>query len=181
MICTAGGWTGGSAADDSIVAATNQMLAVCLQPTVAAAHVAGKHLLDGGTVIVTGAAAALGSTPGMVAYGMAKAATHHLVHSMAGKGGGLPARARIFGLLPRTIDTPSNRKFMGDQDTSAWTPVDHLANKSLELAERRDTPGLPSGALLEAITSGGNTRWHVHTALYAPEVRIGVPRATDHE
>jgi len=80
----------------------------------------------------------------MVTYGMSKVATHHLVASTAyvvyicyhiiessnkdllnltfcrPK---LPASAVALGILPITIDTPMNRKYMGDADFSSWTKV----------------------------------------------------------
>ena len=47
--------------------------------------------------MLTGAAAANDSTPGMVAYGMAKAAVHHLIKSCAAKGSGMPAESKVIG------------------------------------------------------------------------------------
>ncbi len=40
---------------------------------------------------------------GMIGYGIAKAATHHLVRSLAA--GGLPAESVVAGVLPVTLDT----------------------------------------------------------------------------
>lgn len=83
VVCTAGGWTGGGVGDAGLAASTDAMLRVCLQPAIDAARLAGDFLEPQGTVVLTGAAAALGPTPGMLGYGMAKAATHHLVRSLA--------------------------------------------------------------------------------------------------
>jgi dihydropteridine reductase len=180
-VCTAGGWAGGNAADDGVVDTTQRMFTLCVQPSVTAAHVAGKHLKEGGTLVLTGAAAALAPTPGMLAYGMAKAATHHLVRSVGAPGGGLPPFARVVALLPRVIDTPNNRKFMPGQDTSTWTPVEDIAGKVLEWCERHESPRLASGSLVEAATSGGRTKWVQHSALYAGEAAAGPSAPKDAE
>lgn len=49
----------------------------------AAARLATKFLSEDGLVVLTGAAAAEQGTPGMIAYGISKAATHHIVRSLA--------------------------------------------------------------------------------------------------
>lgn len=87
----------------------------------------------------------------MVSYGISKAATNHLIastmyvqscimdiikrcclcclhifvpiHSDA-----LPEDAAVLGVLPITIDTPMNRKYMGDADFSSWTKVRAILN-----------------------------------------------------
>ncbi len=162
-MCTAGGWTGGSAASAELVDAVAQMQAVCVQPALASAHLACTGSLgEGGTLILTGAAAALGPTPTMLAYGMAKAATHHLAASVAAPGGGLPSGARALCVLPRVLDTPSNRKWMAGPgvDTTAWTPPAHLAAQFLAWCEGGGAEGgavPPSGSLVTADTAGGIT------------------------
>lgn len=35
----------------------------------------------------------------------------------------LPDGASVLGVLPATIDTPMNRKYMADADFSSWTKV----------------------------------------------------------
>ena len=49
---------------------------------------------------MTGAQPALGGTPGMIGYGLAKAAVHQLVKSLASTNSGLPANAKAVGILP---------------------------------------------------------------------------------
>lgn len=51
---------------------------------------------------------------------MAKAAVHQLVKSLSCPKSGLPEGALCAALLPVTLDTPMNRKFMPDGDTSTW-------------------------------------------------------------
>jgi len=164
VICTAGGWVGGSAKEpaDTLASGMDKMHSSCVQTALTAAHGAAHHLLPQGTVIFTGAAAALGPTPTMLAYGVAKAATHHITKSLAAPDSGLPEGAKVLAVLPRTLDTPNNRKYMAGADTSTWTPLQEVSVKMLEICERRDKgPTIPSGALLKAITEGGVTTWEL--------------------
>jgi dihydropteridine reductase len=80
---------------------------------------------------LTGAAAALSPSncQGMLAYGLAKSATHFLAQTLAGSSAGLPLGSRSVCILPRTIDTPSNRQYMQGADTSLWTPPSHIARQ----------------------------------------------------
>lgn len=103
----------------------------------------------------------------MIAYGMAKAATHYLVASAAATGGLQDGRTAI-GVTPRTIDTPGNRAAMPDAaDRATWTPTDVIATKILALITQAEVP-VP-GALYEPETSaGGSTVWQVHEQLHRP-------------
>ena len=80
---------------------------------------------------LTGAAAALSpyNCQGMLAYGLAKTATHFLAQTLAGSSAGLPLGSRSVCILPRTIDTPSNRQYIQGADTSLWTPPAHIARQ----------------------------------------------------
>lgn len=181
VVCTAGGWAGGGAGatPGELVASTENMLSVCLRTAITAAHVACKHLSASGVFVVVGSEAALQPTPGMLGYGMAKAATHHLLLSVAppaeladGKKdvNRLPAGSRAYAVLPRVLDTPSNRKWMSEgADTSTWTPLTDVADKIFEWAApgRGSAASEPSGSFLIPETKGGKTSWTVRRALYA--------------
>lgn len=173
IICTAGGWAGGGAGDAGMVAATEQMTAVCLNPALTSAHLAASGALSPrGLLVLTGSAAALKPTPGMLAYGLAKAATHALARTLAAPGSGLPEGARVACVLPHVIDTPSNRQWMAGPgvDTGAWTPPTHIAQQLHAWAEaQRGGSGassavpLPaSGSLVEVVTAGGVSSWCEH-------------------
>ena len=113
----------------------------------------------------------------MIGYGMAKAAVHQLVKSLASSGSGLPTNSCVLGLLPITLDTPMNRKFMSGADTwvnneyhfecslyfkwpiifrSTWTPLSEVGKIMLNwtAGEQR----FQSGSLVALVTSGGVTR-----------------------
>ena len=107
------------------------------------ATLASKFLVPGGLLVLPGAQPATGGTPGMMGYGMAKvgdgdhdddgddgdngddnddddddqAAVHQLVLSLAAPGSGLPEASCVAAILPVTLDTPMNRKFMPGADT----------------------------------------------------------------
>jgi hypothetical protein len=77
----------------------------------------------------------------------------------------LPPRARVLGVLPRVIDTPSNRQWMAEgADTSSWTPPRAIAEALLRWAEGKgaaegEAAPPQSGALLVAETAAGQTRF----------------------
>lgn len=177
VVCTAGGWAGGGAGDapDALVSSIDNMLSVCLRPAVTAAHVACKHLSPSGVFVVIGSAAAVKPTPDMLGYGLAKTATHHLLLSVAPPTGKdeatgkrnpnrLPAGSRAYAVLPKVLDTPSNRKWMSEgADLSTWTPLAHVAEKIYTwAAAARGELALtvePSGSLLIPDTRAGETSW----------------------
>ena len=86
----------------------------------------------------------------MLIDGMAKAAVHQLVKSCAGTNSGMPAGSKVCGILPVTIDTPMNRKYMGGGDTSSWTPMDHLSGEILEWANGKE---FKNGSLFQVLTN----------------------------
>ena len=93
--------------------------------------------------------------PGMMGYGMAKAAVHQLVKSLAAPKSGLPAGATALALLPITLDTPMNRKWMPKADTSTWTPLEFISELTEKWSRGQELP--PSGSLVQLVTKGGET------------------------
>lgn len=75
---------GGGASSSELARSTESMIRVCLEPAVDAVRLSSAFLAPQSSLILTGASAALGPTPGMLGYGLAKAATHHLVKSLGG-------------------------------------------------------------------------------------------------
>lgn len=66
-------------------------------------------------------------TSGMIGYGMAKAAVHQLTKSLAAENSGLPPNSLSVAIVPVTLDTPMNRKWMPNADFSTWTPLEFVA------------------------------------------------------
>lgn len=154
VVCVAGGWAGGSVADNSLFDAADAMIDSSVRPALAAAHVAAHRLAPGGLLALTGAAPALaGGTPGMAAYGAAKAAVHHITLTASAEG--LPDGAAAVAILPNTLDTPGNRAGMPDADTSSWTPLSDVADQLVRWAERSPAP--TNGGLYAIETAGGVT------------------------
>jgi dihydropteridine reductase len=116
----AGGWAGGAADSADFIKNADLMWKQSVWSSGISAALAAHHLKPGGCIVLPGAKPAIGGTPGMIGYGMAKAAVHQLVKSLASPKSGLPEGAFCAGLLPITLDTPMNRKFMPKADTSNW-------------------------------------------------------------
>ncbi len=95
----------------------------CLPPMIAAGH---------GKIIMTSSRAAVSSAANAAAYGVSKAALNKLVEALADEG-----RARniqVNAIMPSIIDTPANRKAMGDADYESWPKPEQLAQVLLFLA-----------------------------------------------
>ncbi|PVV04300.1 hypothetical protein BB560_001205 [Smittium megazygosporum] len=113
--------------------------------------------LGGGFLLLTGACAATDGTPGMIGYGLAKAAVHQLIKSLSMKGSGMPENSRVLGILPITLDTPANRNSMPNADFSTWTPLDNLSKEVFSWST--NSSAFPNGALVKVTTTGGKTEY----------------------
>jgi len=153
ILCVAGGWAGGSAASKDFLKNSNLMMQQSLWTSFIASSLASKFLKEEGTLVLTGAQPALNATPGMIGYGVAKAAVHQLTKSVGAEKGGLPKGGKALAILPVTLDTPMNRKFMKVDDT--WTPLEDVANILHGWIVNPDSP--PSGSLVQLITKDGKT------------------------
>ncbi|CUF10597.1 quinonoid dihydropteridine reductase, putative [Bodo saltans] len=156
VVNVAGGWAGGSVADASTAAATELMLRQSVWTSVAAAHIASVRGNENVFCALTGsAAAAAGGTAGMVGYGLAKAAVHHLVSSVAADPSKMPKGSTVIGVLPVTLDTPGNRAGMPDADFSAWTPTMTVAELLVKWSEGISRP--ENGTLASWETKAGKS------------------------
>lgn len=154
VICVAGGWAGGNAAASDCISNSELMWKQSVWTSLIATKLASQHLKEGGLVALTGAKAALEGTPGMIGYGMAKAAVHQLVKSLAAPKSGLPKNTKTVAILPVTLDTPMNRKFMPKADFSSWTPLEYVAELMLKWTSG-NAPN--SGSLVQLITKNDET------------------------
>lgn len=95
----------------------------------------------------------------MIGYGLSKAAVHQLSISLASPKSGMPKNSTVLTILPITLDTPMNRKFMPNADHSKWTPLLFLAETFLNWsnAEPKDRPA--NGSLLSLITENNITKF----------------------
>ncbi|XP_008200711.2 dihydropteridine reductase [Tribolium castaneum] len=154
VICVAGGWAGGNAAKD-LIKNSDLMWRQSVWSSLISASIAAQHLKEGGVVTLTGAKAALEGTPGMIGYGMAKSAVHHLTKSLAGPKSGLPENSLVVAILPITLDTPMNRKWMPKADFTTWTPLEFIAELFLEWITGKNRP--ENGSLLQLVTKNSTT------------------------
>jgi len=159
FINVAGGWAGGNASADGFLGACDLMWKQSVWSSVITAQAAAKHVKEGGLITLPGAQPALNGTPGMMGYGMAKAAVHQLTQSLAGSNSGLPANVTSVALLPITLDTPMNRKWMSKADFSTWTPLDFVASTLEQWVKGEGRPA--SGSLVQLVTTGGKTELKV--------------------
>jgi dihydropteridine reductase len=65
VVSSAGSWAGGSIEDDDFLETVKTMTSTNLDSALFAAHLSSKFLNDKGALILTGAEAALGPTPGV--------------------------------------------------------------------------------------------------------------------
>jgi len=156
VINVAGGWAGGNAGDADWIKNADLMWKQSVWSSTISGTLAAKFLSENGLLVLPGAKPATGGTPGMIGYGMAKAAVHQLVKSLASSGSGLPTNSCVLGLLPITLDTPMNRKFMPGADTSTWTPLSEVGKIMLNWTKGEQR--FQSGSLVALVTTGGVTR-----------------------
>ncbi|KAM7389078.1 hypothetical protein PAMP_023075 [Pampus punctatissimus] len=156
ILCVAGGWAGGNSSSKDLYKNADLMWKQSVWTSTISSHLAALHLKAGGLLTLAGAKAALSGTGGMVGYGMAKAAVHQLCRSLAAKNSGMPSGASAVAILPVTLDTPMNRKFMPDADFSSWTPLEYIAELFFNWSTGENRPA--SGSLMQLLTSGGETQ-----------------------
>ena len=158
VLHVAGSWAGSSVESDDFAASLEHLWSANIRSAALASHLAGRCLGTGGMFTLTGAAAAQdGPTSFMTAYGMTKAATHHLCSSIAESG--LPEGCSVNAILPVTIDTPTNRNAMPDADTSTWTPAEEIARELCMWAENTDEQRPGNGAMIRVETIDNKTDW----------------------
>uniref|UniRef100_A0A915CL10 Dihydropteridine reductase n=1 Tax=Ditylenchus dipsaci TaxID=166011 RepID=A0A915CL10_9BILA len=123
------------------------------------ARAASEFLKPGGLLQLTGAAAAVEGTPGMIGYGFAKAAVHQMVKSLGAKPSesGIPEDCTAIAILPVTLDTTMNRKWMPKADFSTWTPLSFIAEHLYEWAFGSKETRPKTGSLLKLTTVNGKT------------------------
>lgn len=156
VFCVAGGWAGGSASAKDFIKNCDMMIKQSVWSSAIAAKLAATHLKPGGLLQLTGAAAAVGPTPSMIGYGMAKAAVHHLTTSLAQNDSGLPENSSVLTILPVTLDTEMNRKWMPKADFSSWTPLSFISETLLTWT--KESSSRPSsGSLLKITTANGES------------------------
>ncbi|XP_050732485.1 dihydropteridine reductase-like [Eriocheir sinensis] len=155
IINVAGGWAGGNAGSKDFQKSCETMWSQSVWSSTITAQAAALFLKEGGLVTLTGAQPALKGTAGMIGYGMAKAAVHQLTKSLGQDNSGLPKNSTAVAILPVTLDTPMNRKWMSGADFSSWTPLEFVAELFHKWLSGKERPA--SGSLVQLVTKENKT------------------------
>jgi dihydropteridine reductase len=123
----------------------DRMIQMNLYPAAAAGYIAQQFMTSHkGLMVVMGATVALNPTPGMMGYGLSKAAAHHFVQTFgiatstslattSQRSASQEMRLNyecmeelsVIGILPTMLDTPSNRKDNPTANVASWVkPID---------------------------------------------------------
>lgn len=111
---------------DSVLDDWRGLYAANLETAVSTLQAALPHLVDGGAVVLVGAASAQPAGAGFGPYGAAKAGVARLTEALAAEL--KPRGIRVNAILPAIIDTPQNRRDMPDADPALWTSPAAIAD-----------------------------------------------------
>eukprot|EP01062_Namystynia_karyoxenos_P062368 TRINITY_DN55260_c0_g1_i1.p2 TRINITY_DN55260_c0_g1~~TRINITY_DN55260_c0_g1_i1.p2 ORF type:complete len:291 (+),score=113.54 TRINITY_DN55260_c0_g1_i1:94-873(+) len=156
VVNVAGGWAGGGIKDDGTIAACELMWKQSVHSSIISGQLAAHLMRPQGLLVLPGAAGAVGPTPGMLGYGVAKAAVHHILRSLADPESGLPKDVSVLGVLPTVLNTEMNRKFMPKANHANWTPLEFVAELVFDWAESA-AKRPPTGSLVQMDTLDGKT------------------------
>lgn len=92
----------------------------------------------------------------MIGYGLAKASVHHLTKSLSEQGSGLPNESTVLSILPITLDTEMNRKWMPKADQTTWTPLSFITDLFLRWSSSKDDRP-KNGSLVQLVTKNSET------------------------
>jgi len=140
---TVGGFAGGQSIAEMDDATFQRMIDINLNTTFHIVRAAIPPLLKTGDGRITAIAsrAAVDPGPNVGAYSASKAAMVSLIRTVAAENKDAGLRANV--ILPGTMDTPANRKFMPDADFSKWVQPSSVASLMVWLASAagRDVNG----------------------------------------
>lgn len=159
IVHAGGGWAGSDPGDEQFPESLDFLWDVNVKSAALAGHIAGSMLQSGGNLTLTGAAAAHpadGGTAGMCAYGMTKAATHHMMESLVSSGKLGRDGGSIHTILPKTMATPANLAAMPDAATEEWHSPADIAAAIVGWAAGTLAPPM-NGAYVDINTVGGHT------------------------
>jgi dihydropteridine reductase len=140
IICTAGGWAGGSIKDDQGLESFDKMHRACTLSALMTGHIASHHLAPKGLLVFTGSKSVyMGPAPGMIGYHVAKTATHAIAQNMAMRED-IPNDSTVLTILPDVLDTPGNRSAMPDADHSKWADCFQVAALLKMWASKENLP-----------------------------------------
>jgi len=92
----------------------------------------------------------------MMSYSLSKAMVHQLIQCMHKQQNNCPYN--IVCILPKTIDTPSNRQAMPNADFSTWTPVTDISHFAFQMASQQFPYSSGSFFLLDTVNRSTSCR-----------------------
>ena len=114
-------------------------------------HLASHFLAERGLLVFSGAWGVYKEpAPLMIAYSLAKQATHHIALNMATREE-IPDSSSVVTILPETLDTPGNREAMPDADFSTWAKTDQVAQLLKMWANEENRPDNGAFVKLEVV------------------------------
>jgi len=155
IVCVAGGFRTGNLKSEELLDDVEKMYEYNVKSAVCASLIATKFLQPNGILILTGAAAALNPTPNLLAYGMSKACTHHLVRSLAQKDSGMPEGSIVTAILPVILNTEQNRLEIPSTNYANWTPLETVVSRMIKWTNGNERP--ENGSMVVIKTNDNNT------------------------
>lgn len=151
LISTVGGFAFANVGDDSYET-WERMLTMNVKTAfhVSQAALPAMRAQGGGSIVLTGATAALKAPGGVSAYAASKSGVMRLAESLANevKEDGV----RVNAVMPSIIDTPQNREAMPDADRTGWVTPEEIADVMLFLIS--DAARAVTGALIPVTGKG---------------------------
>ncbi len=151
LVSTVGGFAFANVGDDSY-ATWERMLTMNVKTAfhISQAALPAMRAAGGGSIVLTGATAALKAPGGVSAYAASKSGVMRFAESLANevKGDGI----RVNAIMPSIIDTPQNREAMPDADRTGWVTPEEIADVMLFLIS--DAARAVTGALIPVTGKG---------------------------
>ena len=132
VISTVGGFAFAHVVDDTYTT-WEHMLTMNLKTAFHLAKASAEAMKEqgSGSIVLTGATAALKAPSGVPAYAAAKSGVMRLAESLAEEL--KPTGVRVNCVMPSIIDTPQNREAMPDANIGSWVTPDAIAEVMLFL------------------------------------------------
>lgn len=127
LVCLAGGFFGDTPVVDTPVARLREQLELNLVSAYTCVHAALPQMLatGGGAIVCVGSRPAVRPVEGAVAYAIAKLGVVKLMEQVATEYREQGIRANA--ILPSIIDTPANRRSMGETKAERWVRPEQIA------------------------------------------------------
>ena len=139
LVHTVGAFEAGGTIERTPMDVWDRMLRVNLRSAVLCVRESLRHMQANreGRIVLIGAATGQVLPAGVAAYGISKAAVHHLAEVAAKEGAERGICVNV--IAPNIVDTPANRRSMPDADTSLWVSLAEICRVTQRLCEPSST------------------------------------------